>query len=329
MNVFITVDTEHSIGGAFQHPELKPVGNRRRIYGYIGAKAFGIPLIMEIADRWGIALTFFLEVLNKAYFGENETKEVCHYILDRKYDVQLHLHPNYLNFAKSPQSELRFSDRLSQYKLKQQVELIREGKELLTKYGAPPPIAFRAGNYAANKATLKALKANGFLIDSSYNRSCSESFIENSFAEINDLAHMENIWEFPITNFIESLPLRKKRTKPLDLNGVSFEEIRHTLEQAKLKGMTQITIILHSFSFIKTYDLQYTRVKPRRRAIRRFEKLCKFLHDNSVSFRTKTFGSLKEEELIQTIPISPHFFPKVPPMASIRRLAHQIADRLL
>lgn len=64
-NVFITVDTEHSIGGAFSNPNLKPVGNEKRIYGKIGNKYYGIPLIMDIADEYGIPLTFFVEVMNK------------------------------------------------------------------------------------------------------------------------------------------------------------------------------------------------------------------------------------------------------------------------
>ena len=39
----------------------------------------------------------------------------------------------------------------------------------MIKYGASIPIAFRAGNFAADNNTLLALKENGFLIDSSYN----------------------------------------------------------------------------------------------------------------------------------------------------------------
>lgn len=101
VTVFITVDTEHSIGGAFSDPKLKPVGNEKRIFGKIGDKTYGIPLIMDIADADKIPTTFFVEVLNKHHFGEAETREVCKYILDRGHDVQLHLHPNYLTFGRS------------------------------------------------------------------------------------------------------------------------------------------------------------------------------------------------------------------------------------
>ena len=51
VNVFLTVDTEHSIGGAFSDPALQPVGNARRIFGRLGGKEYGIPLQMDKIGR--------------------------------------------------------------------------------------------------------------------------------------------------------------------------------------------------------------------------------------------------------------------------------------
>jgi len=115
VNVFITVDTEHSIGGAFMRKDARPVGNDRRVWGRIGTKVYGIPLIMDIADSFGLKLTFFVEVLNKYFFGENESREVCEYILKRGHDVQLHLHPNYLNFTLKDPRQRQFTDLIGRY----------------------------------------------------------------------------------------------------------------------------------------------------------------------------------------------------------------------
>ena len=131
INVFITVDTEHSIGGAFRDRNLKPVGNEKRIWGKIGDKSFGIPLMMDIAETYDIRLTFFVEVMNKYYFGEDETKKVCEYILNRGHDVQLHLHPNYLNFTLNNPQEKTYSDLIGTYSSEKQIELIKEGIEIL------------------------------------------------------------------------------------------------------------------------------------------------------------------------------------------------------
>lgn len=299
VNVFITVDTEHSIGGAFRDPNLKPVGNEKRVFGKIGDAAYGIPLIMDIADSCRLPVTFFVEVLNKHYFGEDETKKVCKYIIDSEHDIQLHLHPNYLNFTRSDPGELYFKDNMYCYNFSKQIGLINQGKELLIKYGVKRPIAFRAGNFAADNNTLVALKENGFLIDSSYNNCYLGENCKLNVFKINDVYRMEGIWEFPVTNFVEFTGLRSKRYMPLDINGVSFEEMKLVLSQAKSHGPKNITVIMHSFSFIKTYDAQYNKVRPRRYVIRRFEKLCRFLCENSDDFEVRTFGSLDENQLSQ------------------------------
>jgi len=328
VNVFITVDTEHSIGGAFIDSTLKPVGNEKRVFGKIGDQYYGIPLIIDIANRYDIPLTFFLEVLNKYYFGENESREVCRYIIERGHNVQLHLHPNFLNFTRPNPGEHHFSDRLCNYDLEKQVELIKEGRELLIQYGAKPPIAFRAGNFAADRNTLEALKRSGFLIDSSFSKNFGNSFPETNHININDSFQVEGICEFPVTNFVESMPFRAKRFKALDINGVSFQEMKYVLNQGRTIGLNNITIILHSFSFIKPYDVQYKVIKPRWRVIRRFEKLCYLLKEDSEAFEVKSFGSLDRDQLDQMSSHSTHHFFQVPFKFTLIRYLQELKNRL-
>ena len=329
VNVFITVDTEHSIGGAFRDPNLKPVGNDRRIFGRIGDKEYGIPLIMDIADRYGIPLTFFVEVLNKYYFGEEESRTVCKYIIDRGHDVQLHLHPNYLNFTLPDPRQMKFSDLIGTYSLSKQVELIEEGKSILVKNGVPEPIAFRAGCFGANQDTLRALKETGFIIDSSYNTAYLGSPCLLDDIRINDLTYLEGIYEFPITNFVESSKLRSKRFMPLDINGVSFQETKTVLNHARYNGPQNITIILHSFNFVKAYNVQYSRTKPRRHVIKRFDNLCAFLDENNDVFKTKTFGSLDKKQLTKMSLHSSNTFSRVPAKLSLMRGLEQLKDNWL
>jgi len=329
INVFITVDTEHSIGGAFGDPKLKPVGNEKHILGKIGTKYYGIPLIMDIAEASNLTLTFFVEVLSTCYFGEEETKKVCEYIVNRGHDVQLHLHPNYLNFTLDNPLEKKYSDFIGTYPIEKQVELINEGIEILIQNGVPKPIAFRAGCFAANEETLRALKAVGVLIDSSYNKTYLGDTCLLDNKGINDLTYLNEIWEFPITNFVESIKLRPKRFKPLDINGVSFQEMKYILNQAKEGGPHNITIIMHSFSFLKPYDFQYNKVKPRWHVIGRFENLCNFLKENQREFDVKTFGSLNIEKLNQMALQSVHTLPQVPSLFSIMRGFQQLKDILI
>jgi len=329
IKVFITVDTEHSIGGAFSDRNLKPVGNEKRVWGKIGDKVFGIPLMMDIAETFDIRLTFFVEVMNKYYFGEGESKKICEYIMNRGHDVQLHLHPNYLNFTLNNPLEKTYSDLIGTYDSEKQIELVQEGIEMLIQNGVPRPVAFRAGCFGANDETLRVLKAAGLFIDSSYNKAYVGDTCLLDNEAINDLTFLNEIWEFPITSFVESTKVRAKRFKPLDVNGVGFQEMKSVLNQAEENGPRNITIILHSFSFLKPYDVQYNKVRPRWNVIRRFRNLCQYVSENSDLFEVKTFGSLDQEKLTKWSQESIHFFPRVPPIFSIMRGFEQLKDNLI
>ena len=323
-NVFITIDTEHSIGGAFADPALKPVGNDKRIYGRVDGKEYGIPLIMDIADRYGIPLTFFVEVLNKYYFGEDETREVCEYILGRGHDVQLHLHPNYLNFREENPGAQRYRDNMSAYSLEEQSALIAEGKELLTRYCGRAPVAFRAGNYGADANTLKALKANSILMDSSYNAAFSKHGRRIHTEQLNDAVEIDGVWELPITNFIENIPLRGERLKPLDINGVSLAEMKAVIHQAiDGRGPRSLTLILHSFSFLKAKDVQYRECAVRKYVIERFEGLCRTLAELGDRVWCRGFSGLSTEGAGQLGEGAAQVFPRITAGLSVLRGVEQ------
>lgn len=295
INVFITIDVETSIGGAFVNPELKPVGSEKRIFGKIGNRYYGIPLIIDLLDQNNLKATFFVDVLNKYYFGEIEAKKVCQYIQRRGHDVQLHLHPIYLNFKNKNwmnlKEEERYSDIIADYSLDEQVKLIAEGKSLLIKYGIKNPIAFRAGGFGANRNTVIALKKNDFAIDSSYNiRYLGKNCFLDEEMKFNDVKEINSILEFPITSFLDFKLFSYLRFKPLDISGVSYFEVKKVLEKAKILGLQHIVIILHSFSFIKAKDWQYNRIKPDHVVTKRFKKLCNFLSSNSDQFKVLSFS---------------------------------------
>jgi len=329
VNVFITVDTEHSIGGAFRDPRLKPVGNEKRIFGKIGNKYYGIPLIMDIADEYGIPLTFFVEVMNKYYFGPDETRKVVEYILKRGHDVQLHVHPNYLNFTLADPAEVKFSDLIGKYDLERQTEIIGEARDALIDYGASNVKAFRAGCFGANEDTLKALKANGFTIDSSYNVSFLEGPCLFKIGDINQPTAINGILELPITNFVEKSYMRTARLMPFDINGVSFEEKKFVLGKAERSSINTVVVLMHSFSFIKPYNIQYTRVRVRKNVIKRFENLCRYLAQYPDRFCVRTLGSLDAKEIKTMAQNSAHHFPKVPYILSLKRGLFQLIDRIV
>jgi hypothetical protein len=328
LNVLITIDTEHSIGGAFKDPRLKPVGNDKRVYGRINGKEYGIPLIMDIAEANGLTLTFFVEVLNKFYFGEDETRQVCAYILQRGHDVQLHLHPNFLNFKEKDPWRCKYQDNMHAYSRDEQVAILSLGKDILSSYTGRNPVAFRAGNYGADSNTLLALAETGFLMDSSYNRAFHRAGRINLAENFNDIGKVGDIYEVPVTNFIQKGFLGGKRFRPLDINGVDFEEIRHVLEQSQHSRMPAATIVIHSFSFIRAHDPQYKTCSLRHNVIKRYSKICSYLQQNNDRFQTTTMQEFGNMINGKTFSNSCEKLPTVPLKLSLARMVNQVWNEL-
>lgn len=322
-NIILTVDTEHSIGGAFKNPNLSPVGNEKRIFGKINGREYGLPLIIDIAQEYGFSLSFFVEVLNHYFFGTGETRIVCDYLLRRNQDVQLHIHPNYQQFKDGNRGPVRFSDLIRNYSDSEQFQLIEHARNILIKHGVCNPVAFRAGCYGASNVTLQALEKAGFLMDSSFSRAFSDVSCVFNDTDINDVKQINGIWEFPITNFIENCFVRPRRYMPFDINGVSFREIRYVLEYTDFQFYT---VILHSFSFIKALDVQYVRARPRKKIIQRYRNLIRYLAENDSKYQVVTFKDLAENQNFHQLPPRQHIFPEMPAPLTFARIGEQLYD---
>src|SRR3546814_12517216 len=86
-------------------------------------------------------------------------------ILDAGQEVQLHLHSFWHDLAEGrdkPRFELTDFDAAGQH------DLIRTARDLLIEAGAPSPIAFRPGTYAADESTPGQRAALGLLPASSH-----------------------------------------------------------------------------------------------------------------------------------------------------------------
>ena len=325
ITVLITIDTEHSVGGAFRDSTLKPVGNAKRIYGRVNGGEYGIPMMMDIADRYGIPLTFFVEVLNHHYFGSAATSEVCRYILERGHDVQLHLHPTFINFSEKRPGAKPYSDCMSAYSLEAQTALIQQGVAILNDYcGRPRCLSRRelCRGYKHPSRPENQQPQNRLLLQPGF----SESKPHDLPKELNDVTRIEGIWELPITTFRQTLPGIPK-FRPLDLNGVSFGEIRALLENArKGKGPGFVTVILHSFSFLIPGDIQYRNCRINTVVRRRFTNLCRYLAEHPDSFSPLSLSGAHQAlpPGPNTQPPGPPSFFSMPPHLTLARLFQQL-----
>ena len=80
---------------------------------------------------------------------------------------------------------------------------------------------------------------------------------------------------------------------------------------------------------MKPYDIQSNRMRPRKNVIRRFERLCLFLAENTSDYCVKTFGGLSKEQLDKMLFGRNDFTPEIPSLTSLLRFGEQLWDNLI
>jgi peptidoglycan/xylan/chitin deacetylase (PgdA/CDA1 family) len=209
-----------------------------------------------------------VDVLEAEHFGEDAIRRVCQEIHGRGHDVQLHIHPHWID-AKPD---------LCDYDLEQQTQLIARGKELLTRWLGQPPTAHRAGGYAANADTLTALKRNGITLDCSQFVGYPRCRMGSMGLPINAVSEVEGVTELPVTSFVELQIGQRKKWRLIDVDADTAAEIKYVLRQAQRQGLRVATLMLHSFSFIG-WNKQGTQFWVERDDIAKFEAVLRFLRE--------------------------------------------------
>jgi hypothetical protein len=303
MNVYFTVDTESSMGGAWRHPERRPLKADRHVFCRIDGEDHGIGLITRALSRYGFRATHFVETLATLVNGDDDTRVGIDYLLEHGQDVQLHIHPTYHFYAEAlaareegrPYQPDEPNDFLSAFDEARQMELLEQASMLYRRFTGSSPVAFRAGCYAANRITLRCLKKLGIFLDSSLNpchRSCS---FPDVVLEPNRVCEIEGVWELPVTVARTPLPEGHGGLKTVDPCALSLSELRSILETGAAQGQQHFVIIFHSFAAVKPKDEMYSAMRPDRIVSRRLEKLMEYLSSRPDLYRVKTFGELAGE----------------------------------
>lgn len=292
--VFLTFDVECSMGGAWGNPALRPVPPARAVWGEYGQKRLGLPLIVELLERNGLTATFFVEAFTDEQGFPGEMERACHFLLEHGQDVQLHIHPGhelYGRVCRGFAPPRPGSDQLADLPPAEQLALLQEGAERLRRWTGQPPVAFRAGNMAASKETLRQVEVAGILIDSSYAFPYAGGQCHFPADEpYNGSKWYGGVLELALSGFRKLRLPGLHRAKPLDLVGIGFEECRDAIGRICGAGADAV-VILHSFSLFKVRNVQYEGGRPNRIVTRRFHRLCHWL-SSSPELPTYTFSQL-------------------------------------
>ncbi|WP_326523487.1 polysaccharide deacetylase family protein [Sphingomonas sp.] len=274
--VFLTIDTElmwrhHAAGLASADivaRSLEPAG-------------VGVGYQLAMLKRYGLKATFFVDPMPALVHGRDHVARVVEAILAAGQEVQLHLHPNWTAAsAEDRTAHARFE--MIEYSAHEQRGLLEQARDLLTACGAPPPVAFRAGSYAANDDTLAALTALGFTYDSSHNGAHHPwpSAVSLPVRQIAPVVH-RGLIEVPVT-LIED---RAGRLRHFQLCALSIAEMRAALDHAGARDHAAVTIVSHGFELANRAGTRANAVH-----LRRFTGLCALLADRAQDMPTAHFA---------------------------------------
>ncbi|MBA2936014.1 polysaccharide deacetylase family protein [Sphingomonas sp. CGMCC 1.13654] len=238
----------------------------------------GITYQLATLGRHGLKACFFVDPLPALLFGIEPIERIVGTILDAGQEVQLHLHPMWTQADRRVKRTDPVRFELTQFSEDEQLALILQARELLRQAGAPDPVAFRAGSFAANVETLRAIQRAGFRIDSSHNGSlmpwpCDTGLPETAMSPL----PAGKLIELPVGLIDEGAG----KLRHLQVGAVSLTEMRAALLHAELQGSPLVTLVGHSFE-LATRDGERANDIVRHR----FDSLCAWLGGAADRFPT-------------------------------------------
>lgn len=263
--IFTSIDVEgvHGPNAPFEMID----GN---INGY--SDNWGVFKLIEIFKHFCVPATFFVDIYEKSFWGEDYMRNLCNKIKYSDFDLQLHTHPGWridkrdtksIQILKKNNSFLHYTkDFMSKLSFDEQCSILRYGRNKIFEWIGEYPLAHRSGGYSINKNTYKALQKEGFKIDSSMNAANSNTkyLLTNNAITISD-----DIIQLPVTtlNYKFDLINRSIYSKRLhtDIVSMSCEELVHYVDSSIKKGLNFLNLFMHSYSLLN-YSYRWNKFSP-------------------------------------------------------------------
>lgn len=280
--VLITIDTELSAGrqarGWSAHDNFYS-----SFLGRCGHGDFGVPWLLDRLDETGARGVFFIDPMPALVHGEAIIADMVGPIVARGHEVQLHIHTEWLEWARNSPVGDRRGRNIGSFSLEDQIILINYARDVLMRAGAKAPTAFRAGNYGADDRTITALDRLGIAWDTSFNAGYfgGDCKISPPPSPITPVSRGD-IMLVPVSGIFD----RPLHFRPAQVCAMSLREMRAALDHASCNEHPCFTIVTHSFEM-----LSRDRSRPNLAVMARFEALCAYVAQNP-ALRTSGFFDL-------------------------------------
>ena len=278
MRVCLTIDSEFSIAGAFDHPDCQPVGVQM-IRCDIDGRSQGLDFMLDCFARHQLVATFFMEIVQRHYFRDDPMRPLAQRIAAAGHELQLHAHPCWAVFQHADWAErVRQQPRQDDFVGRDEqstLELLRLGQQTFRDWGVAPPQVFRSASLQHDDGLYRALAAAGIPYSSNIGLAIYDS--GNPHYRLHGGRHLRHgVLECPVLTFSD-WRLVRPHLKTLTISGTSFVETRTLLERAHAAGMEQVVILTHPFEYVQSRSADYRTL--RRHAVNqsRLARLCAYL----------------------------------------------------
>jgi hypothetical protein len=208
-------------------------------------KDYGALFLAEKLEQYGLKGTFFVNPLCAPGPVDKAVSNLS-LLVSRGHDLELHPHPEYIDPSRP---------RLTMYSTEERKRILEKGIELITRVGAPPPIAYRAADYSIDRKTLSLLPEVGIRMDSSIFPGDSRTDVRLPENLVNRFVSIEGVYELPI--------IMLRRAPFIGYEGLAALDIDKTIWQEQEEALKQIAE--HCLP-VATYFINFTSFYHRSRA---------------------------------------------------------------
>ena len=321
--VCITIDTEFSVGGAFQDA-ARPSVAEPMVWCDVDGRSEGLGFLLAQFERHQVPATFFVEALHRHRFRHDPMGPIARRIASHGHEVQLHAHPCWTVFAHDDwQARVRLAPRQDDFIGRAEddtLALIHQGLAAFADWGLPRPQVFRSGSLQHDAALYRALARAGVPYSSNVGLSIFTSG-EPAFQLYSGRHELHGVSEFPVLTFCDWQLAGREHLKTLTIAGSSFAETRHLLDQAQRHGIGQVVLLTHPFEYIQSRDVG--RQRARRHAVNqgRLAALCQYLDQHRDRFIPSGLAAAAQAGAPQVAPANIRLDGKL--WHSLRRMATQ------
>ncbi|MEZ5503660.1 MAG: hypothetical protein R3E50_13725 [Halioglobus sp.] len=246
--------------------------------------------MLETFKRNNVKATFFVECANYFYFGDGPMQAVVNRLQEAQQDIQLHIHPVWLSFARDPNmGTFPRNDDCAGRSFEELKGAFTACIEVFERWVGQRPLAIRTGSLRADENVYRVMRELGIPMSSNIALGIFQPD-EPALCHDSGRHRIHGVMEVPVFSYQDMKIAGKSHKKSLQVTSCSWPEMKRLLWDARKSGIETIVILTHPFEYIKKSDFRYSRLTRNRVNQARLNKLCEFIARHPEDFVAVDFA---------------------------------------